>query len=108
MYLDVPPLANRRTPFEIEYPLDFVSTINFTAPSEFTVRPPDKAETRRQVVVRRLEIARPCRRRAVFASRTTCICPPDAMRPASIAAYDEAMETAVSGLTRNVTLKRGQ
>ncbi len=37
MYLDVPPVPKRRTPFEIEYPLDFASTVEFSAPEGFAI-----------------------------------------------------------------------
>jgi Flp pilus assembly protein TadD len=107
MYLDVPPLANRRTPFEIEYPLDFVSAIDFTAPSEFTVRPPDKADTSGKSSFANWQLHTAPTKNGLRITYNLHL-PAGRHAASEYSAYDEAMEAAVSGLTQNVTLMRGK
>jgi Tfp pilus assembly protein PilF len=107
MYLDVPPVANRRTPFDVEYPLDFTSTITFVAPRGFAIQPPKEANAAAQSAYANWKLhAEPTSDSLRFDYSLHL---PAGHHPAGeYAAYDEAMENAVAGLAQNVVLKSRQ
>jgi tetratricopeptide (TPR) repeat protein len=107
MYLDAPAVANRRTPFDIEYPLDFASTITFVAPAGFAIQPPKEADPMGESVFAKWKLhAEPTSDGLRFDYNLHL---PAGHHPATeYAAYDEAMENAVAGLAQSVVLKSRQ
>jgi tetratricopeptide (TPR) repeat protein len=107
VYLDVPSVPNRRTPFAIEYPLDFSSTIEFITPKGYTLEPLPateghgdssfvtwklRAEPTEHGVQLHYQLHEPAAK--YFASQ--------------YADYDNALDRAVTAISQSLVLKRAK
>ena len=105
VYLDVPSVPNRRTPFAIEYPLDFSSTIDFVTPKGYTLEPLPATESHgdSSFVTWKLH-AEPTERGVQLHYQ---LHEPAAKYSASqYADYDNALDRAVMAISQSLVLKR--
>jgi hypothetical protein len=105
MYLDAQPTSHRRTPFEIEYPLQFNSAIELIVPKGYEAAPlssmNDSAET--PFASWKLRTGSDAKRLHVDYDLHL---PAGYYPAAEYESYEEAMQRAVAALAQNVAFKR--
>ncbi len=107
MYLEVPPVRTRRTPFEVEYPLEFSSTVEFIAPKGFAIEPPASADNRNESVFAVWKIHTTPNRQGLKAQYELQL--NSGRYPASdYSRYSEDFSRANAALSQSVVLKRAK
>lgn len=105
MYLGVQPVPDRRTPFEVEYPLEFGSTIELIVPDEYRAEIPQPvgAQSSSSFAAWKLQNS-PVKGGVKIVYELHL---PAGRHPASdYAAYHDELERAVSALGQQVVLKK--
>ena len=105
MYLDVPPVRNRRTPFEVEYPLEFSSNVEFVVPQGFAVQTPVSADGRNESSFAQWKVHTVSNRQGLKTQYNLQL---NAGRytASDYGRYSEDLSRAIAALSQNVVLKR--
>jgi hypothetical protein len=105
VYLDVPPVPNRRTPFVIAYPLDFSSTIEFIAPAGYVVQRQPTINTHGDSSFVTWNLHTEPTEHGIQLRYQ--LHEPAAKYPAAqYADYDNALDRAVTAISQSIVLKR--
>jgi hypothetical protein len=105
MYLDAQPARDRRTPFVVEYPLDFSSTIDFVTPEGFSAPtlPAMTQQSQSPFVTWKMHAEHAD---AGLRIHYDLHLPAGHYSASQYTTYDEDMDRAVAALSQNIILRR--
>jgi tetratricopeptide (TPR) repeat protein len=107
MYLDVQPVPQRRTPFAVEFPLNFVSEIEFLAPAGYEAELPASMNKESQSRFATWKLHSSGKAGGLHLDYELHL-PAGRYAAAQYADYEHDLEQSMAALTQNIVLKRAK